>query len=135
MVGGMRKIYPSGLNKGFSSKFCEGFQLWQEGSWGQQEAPEENLRAHQLKHCAYNNKYENNSLKNLNNTNYQASSQKFRKKRKDYGHQWLKRQFVDFYLMVGTRAEESQSEAIKGSLESESVKLYRFRLQLNLHFI
>ena len=40
MVGGMKTIYPSGLNKEFGLKFCEGSRLQQEGSRGRQKAPE-----------------------------------------------------------------------------------------------
>ena len=45
----------------------------------EQDAPEEGRRAHWPKHCEYNNKDEDNSPNNLENTNNQASSQKFRK--------------------------------------------------------
>ena len=47
-------------------------QVWQE-------APEEGRRAYQPKRCEYNNKDEDSSPNNLDNTNNQASSQKFRK--------------------------------------------------------
>ena len=85
----MRTIYPNGLNKGFGSKFREGSRLRhegsrvrQEGSRVRQEAPEEGRRAHRPKRCVYNNKDEDNSPNNLNNTNYQASSHKFRQIKK-----------------------------------------------------
>ena len=46
----MRKIYPHGLNKGFSLKFCI-------GSWIQDETPEEGSKKYQPKH-EYNNEDE-----------------------------------------------------------------------------
>ena len=48
----------------------------------QQETPEEGLKTYQLKHCVYNDKDEDNSIKTLNNKNHQKSSQKFRQGRK-----------------------------------------------------
>ena len=42
-----------------------------------QEIPEEDQRAYRLKGCTDSNEDEDNSPNNLNNTNYQASSQKF----------------------------------------------------------
>ena len=41
------------------------------------QTPEEGRRTYRPKHCG-NNKYEDNSLKTLNDKNQQASSQKFR---------------------------------------------------------
>ena len=64
----MRTIYLRGLNKGFGSKFREGSRLGHEGSRVLQEAPKECQRAHRPKRCEYNNKDEDNSLNNLNNT-------------------------------------------------------------------
>ena len=58
-----------GFNKGRSSKFRVGSQV--------QQTPEEGWRTHRPKHCGTNNKDEDNSLKTLNDKNYQASSQKF----------------------------------------------------------
>ena len=85
MVSGMRTGYPHGLNKGLGSKFSDGSRLRQEGSRVRkedsrvrQEIPEEGRRAHQPKGCTDNNKNEDNSLKNINNTNHQSSSQKFK---------------------------------------------------------
>ena len=82
MVSGMRTVYPHGLNKGVDSKFCDGSRLWQEGSrvpkkgsQVEQEIPEEGRRSHRLKRCTDNNEDEDNSP---NNTNYLASSKKFR---------------------------------------------------------
>ena len=75
MVNGMRTVYPRELNKGFSSKFRENFRLRQESSrvrkvssQVRQEAPDEGWRSHRPKHCEYNNKDEDNSLNNLENT-------------------------------------------------------------------
>ena len=62
----------------------KGFQVRQEGSQVrqvsrvQQEIPEEGWRAHQPERCTDNNKDEDNSPNNPNNSNYQASSQKFK---------------------------------------------------------
>ena len=42
------------------------------------EKSEEGRRTHRPKLCEYNNKEEDNSPKTLNDTNHQASSQKFR---------------------------------------------------------
>ena len=58
-VNRIRKIYPLGLNKDFGSKFHVGSQV-------RHETPEESQRTHQLKHCEYNNKDEDNSLNTLN---------------------------------------------------------------------
>ena len=43
MVNRIRTIYPPGLDKGFSSRFCVGSQV-------QYETPEEGQRIYQLKH-------------------------------------------------------------------------------------
>ena len=61
---------PRGFNKGRSSKFCEGSRVRQ--------TPEEARRTYRPKRCGNNNKDEDNSPKNLNDKNQQASSQKFR---------------------------------------------------------
>ena len=45
-----------------------------------QQTPEEGRRTYQLKRCENNNKDEDNSPKNLNDKNQQASSQKFRQR-------------------------------------------------------
>ena len=60
---------PRGFNKGRSSKFRVGSQVWQ--------TPEEGRRTYRPKHYGNNNKDEDNSPKSLNDKN-QASSQKFR---------------------------------------------------------
>ena len=60
---------PRGFNKGRSLKF-------REGSWVRQ-TPEEGRRTYRPKRCGNNNKDEDNSPKNLNDKNQQASSQKF----------------------------------------------------------
>ena len=70
MANGIRTGDPRGFNKGRSSKFCEGSRVRQ--------TPEEGQRTYQPKHCGNNNKDEDNSPKNLNDKNQQASSQKFR---------------------------------------------------------
>ena len=54
MFNGSRSIYPSGLNKGFGSKFCVGSRV-------RHETPEEARRTHRSKHCGYNYKYEDTS--------------------------------------------------------------------------
>ena len=56
--------------KGRSSKFHEGSQVRQ--------TPEKGQRTYRPKRCGNNNKDEDNSPKNLNDKNQQASSQKFR---------------------------------------------------------
>ena len=61
---------PRGFNKGRSSKFREGSRVRQ--------TPEEGRRTYRPKRCGNNNKDEDNSPKNLNDKNQQASSQKFR---------------------------------------------------------
>ena len=48
-VNRIETVYPCGLNKGFSSRFCVGSQV-------RHETPEENCGTYQLKHCEYNNK-------------------------------------------------------------------------------
>ena len=70
MANGMRTGNPRGFNKGRCSKFREGSRIRQ--------TPEEGRRTYRLKRCENNNKDENNSPKNLNDKNQQASSQKFR---------------------------------------------------------
>ena len=79
----MRTVYPRELNKGFSSKFRENSRLRQESSrvrkvssqvrkvssQVRQEAPDEGRRSHRPKRCEYNNKDEDNSPNNLDNTN------------------------------------------------------------------
>ena len=55
---------------GRSSKLREGSRFRQ--------TPEEGRRTYRPKHCGNNNKDEDNSPKNLNDKNQQASSQKFR---------------------------------------------------------
>ncbi len=66
MANGIRTGDPCGFNKGCSSKFREGSQVRQ--------TPEEGLRSYRLpKHCG--NKDEDNSPKNLNDKNQQASTQ------------------------------------------------------------
>ena len=70
MASGIRTGDPRGFNKGRSSKFREGSRVRQ--------TPEEGRRTYRLKRCENNNKDEDNSLKNLNVKNQQASSQKFR---------------------------------------------------------
>ena len=92
MVSGMRTEYHCGLNKGLGSKFRngsrlrqegsrlrqEGSQVQKEGSRVRQEIPEEGRMAHHPKRCIDNNKDEDNSPNNADNTNHQASSQTFR---------------------------------------------------------
>ena len=70
MANGIRTGDPRGFNKGRSSKFREGSRV--------QQTPEEGRRTYQPKRCRNNNKDEDNSPKNLNDKNQQASSQKFR---------------------------------------------------------
>ena len=70
MANGIRTGDPRGFNKGRRSKFREGSRVRQ--------TTEEGRRTYQPKHCGNNNEDENNSPKNLNDKNQQASSQKFR---------------------------------------------------------
>ena len=70
MANGIRTGDPHGFNKGLSSKFCEGSRV--------QQTPEEGRRTYRPKSCGNNNKDEDNSTKNLNDKNQQASFQKFR---------------------------------------------------------
>ena len=70
MANGIRTGDPRGFNKGRSSKFREGSLVRQ--------TPEEGRRTYRPKRCGNNNKDEDNSPKNLNDKNQQASSQKFR---------------------------------------------------------
>ena len=70
MANGIRTGDPRGFNKGRSSKFREGSRVRQ--------TPEEGRRTYRPKRCGNNNKDEDNSPKNLNDKNQQASSQKFR---------------------------------------------------------
>ena len=70
MANGIRTGDPRGFNKGRSSKFREGSIVRQ--------TPEEGRRTYRSKRCGNNSKDEDNSPKNLNDKNQQASSQKFR---------------------------------------------------------
>ena len=70
MANGIRTGDPRGFNKGRSSKFREDSLVRQ--------TPEEGRRTYRPKRCGNNNKDEDNSPKNLNDKNQQASSQKFR---------------------------------------------------------
>ena len=70
MANGIRTGDPRGFNKGRSSKFREGSRVRQ--------IPEEGRRTYRPKRYWNNNKDEDNSPKNLNDKNQQASSQKFR---------------------------------------------------------
>ena len=55
MANGIRTGDPHGFNKGHSSKFHEGSQVWQ--------TPEEGQRIYRPKHCGNNSKDEDNSQK------------------------------------------------------------------------
>ena len=70
IINGLRTIYPCGLDKGFSLKFCVGSRV-------QHEPPEQGQKAYKPK-CEYNNEDEDNSPNILGDKNYQTSSQKFR---------------------------------------------------------
>ena len=72
MVNGIRTGDSHGFSKGRSSKFREGSRVRQ--------TLEEGRRTYWPKRCGNNNnnKDEDNSPKNLNDKNQQASSQKFR---------------------------------------------------------
>ena len=70
MANGIRTGDPRGFNKGRSLKFHDGSRVRQ--------TPEEGRRTYRPKRCRNNNKDEDNSSKNLNDKNQQASSQKFR---------------------------------------------------------
>ena len=58
MANGIRTGNPREFNKGCSSKFCVGSQVWQ--------TPEEGWRTYRPKCCGNNNKNEDNSPKTLN---------------------------------------------------------------------
>ena len=62
MVNGIKIIYPHGLNKWFSSKFCVSSGL-------QHETPEEGWRMHWPKRWEYNNKKEDDSFNILSDKN------------------------------------------------------------------
>ena len=70
MANRIRTGDPRGFNKGRSSKFHEGYRVWQ--------TPEEGQKTYQPKRCGNNNKDEDSSSKTLNDKNQQALSQKFR---------------------------------------------------------
>ncbi len=72
MANGIRTDNPRVFNKGRNSKFREGSRVRQ--------TPEEGRRTYRPKRCGNNNKDEDNSPKNLNDKNQQASSQKFRQR-------------------------------------------------------
>ncbi len=59
MVNGIKISDPCGLDKGCSSKFCEGSRVRQ--------TPEEGQRTYPLKCCGNNNKDEDNNPKTLKN--------------------------------------------------------------------
>ena len=69
MANGIRTGDPRGFNKR-SLKFREASRVRQ--------TPEEGRRTYRPKRCGNNNKDDDNSPKNLNDKNQQASSQKFR---------------------------------------------------------
>ena len=62
MVNGIRANNLHRLNKGHSTKFRVDSKVWQE-------TPEEGRGTHQSKHCEYNNRYDDNSQKTLNDKN------------------------------------------------------------------
>ena len=70
MANGIRTGDPCEFNKGRSCKFRVGSRVRQ--------TPEEDRKTYRPKHCRNNKKDDDNSLKTLNDKNYQASSQKFR---------------------------------------------------------
>ena len=70
MANGIRTSDSRGFNNGRSSKFREGSRVRQ--------TPEEGRRTYRPKRGGNNNKDEDNSPKNLNDKNQQASSQRFR---------------------------------------------------------
>ena len=59
---GIRTIFPSGLNKGFGSKFCVGFRV-------RQETTEEGRRTRRPKRWQNNNKDDDDSSNILNDKN------------------------------------------------------------------
>ena len=73
MANGIRTGDHHGFNKGRSLKFPEGSRVRQ--------TSEEGRRTYRAKRCGNNNKDEDNSPKNLNDKNQQASSKKFRQLR------------------------------------------------------
>ena len=77
LVNGIRTSDPRGLNKGCVSKCRVGFR-------NRLETSEEGRRIYWPKCWQYNNKYEENSPKTLNDKNYQPTSQKFKQLRLIY---------------------------------------------------
>ena len=71
MANVIRTGDPCGFNKGRSSKFHEGSRVRQ--------TLEEGWRIYWPKCCGNKNKDKDNSPKTLNDKNYEASSQKFRR--------------------------------------------------------
>ena len=61
MIDRIRTIDLGGLNKRFSSKFYEGFQIWNEGVRVLKDTPKENRKVHWPKHCVSDNKDEKKS--------------------------------------------------------------------------
>ena len=74
MADGIRTGDPRRFNKGRSSKLCEGSRVRQ---------TPESWRTYRPKRCGNNNKDEDNSPKTLHDNNQQASSQKFRRLKKN----------------------------------------------------
>ena len=91
MADGIRTGDPRGFNNGRSSKFREGSRVRQ--------TPEKGRRTYRPKRCGNNNKDEDNSPKNLNDKNQQASSQKFRQL---YVNRTIKLSFY-FFFNKGTK--------------------------------
>ena len=87
MANGIRTGDPRGFNKGRSSKFCEGSRVRQ--------TPEEGRRTYRPKRCGNNYKDEDNSPKNLNDKNQQASFQKFKELMNIFVYKYLFTQLYD----------------------------------------
>ena len=69
-VNRIRNFYPTGSNKGFSSRFFVVSRV-------QHEKPEEGRRTYRPERCDYNNKDEINGPNNQSYNNYQVSAQEF----------------------------------------------------------
>ena len=90
MANGIRTGDPRGFNKGRSSKFREGSRVRQ--------TPEEGQKTYRPKRCGNNNKDEDNSSKNFNDKNQQASSQKFRQLDEILTEVWKSKKFDDILI-------------------------------------
>ena len=66
------------------------------------QTPEEGRRTYRPKRCGNNNKDEDNSPKNLNDKNQQASSQKFRQKKPEEGRRTYRPKRMEITIKMKT---------------------------------